>query len=187
MLRFTALGVLMLSSTMAMAEGPSYNYIQGSFQQWDLDGGGIDADGNGFAVGGSVAFGDSWHVFADYASAELDSFLDIDLIMIGGGYHVDLSSNTDVYAELGFAEADVQFFGDDSGIVYRVGVRSMLEPNLELTASLGKMDLGDVDFGTEFAAGLWYTISGNLAVGAEARFADDVNRYGIGARLYFDR
>lgn len=187
MLRITAVGVLMFSSTLALAERPSYNYIQGSYQQWDLDAGGIDADGDGFAVAGSVAFGDNWHAFADYASAELDSFLDVDLTTVGGGFHVDLSNRTDVYAELGLAKADVQFFGDDTGLVYRVGVRSMLNPNLELTASLGEMDFDDVDFGTEFAAGLWYTVSGNLAVGGEARFADDINRYGISARLYFDR
>ena len=50
-----------------------------------------------------------------------------------------------------------------------------------------KVLLECIDLGTELGVGLWYTVSGNFALGLEARIADDVTRYGVGFRLYFDK
>jgi hypothetical protein len=192
MLRYLSIGALMLSSATAMAEGPSYSYIKASYQEWELDtselGLGLsDIDGDGFGVAGSVGFGNSWHIFADYATAEFESVVDIDLMTVGVGYHLGINDNTDFFAELGFAKGDIQFLGDDTGISYKIGVRGMVTPSFELFASIGEMDFDDIDIGAELAAGLWYTVSGNFALGAEGRFADDITRYGVGFRLYFDK
>ena len=187
MFRYALAGVLMLSTVAAMADGPSYSYIQATYAEVELDAGGpFNVDGDGFGVAGSVAVGDSWYIFADYTTAELESVLDLDLTTAGAGYHHAMSDKTDLFAELGFAKIDVQFVGDDSGIAARVGVRSMVSESLELTASVGTLEFDDVDYGTEFGAGLWYTVSGNFAIGADARFADEVSRYGLGIRLFFD-
>ena len=71
MLRYLSVGLLLLSSTAALAEGPSYSYIEGLYQEFDVDvGGGFDADGDGFTVAGSVAINDRWFVVVDYASAD---------------------------------------------------------------------------------------------------------------------
>jgi len=180
----------MLGSAVALADSPSYSYIQASYVDIDVDfGGGIDgsADGDGFGVGGSVELNDNWHIFADYMSTELESVLDVDITTIGGGYRRGISDTTDVFAELGYAKIDLQGFGDDSGLTARVGIRSMISSSLEVYGSVGTLDFDDVDWGTEFGAGLWYTVSGNFAVGADARFSDDVTRLGIGVRLYFDK
>ena len=183
MIRYLSIGLLMLSSAAALADGPSYSYIQGSYQEWDID----SADGDGFGVGGSVAIGDKFHIFADYASVEFESVLDVDLTTAGVGYHHGATEKTDFFVELGFADIDVESLGDDSGLLARIGVRSMISESLELWAAVSETDFDDVDLGTEFGAGAWYTISGNFAVGAEARFADDVDRFGIGIRLFFDK
>ena len=192
MLRYALIGVLMLSSAAAMADGPSYSRIQASYQEVDLDlGGGIDADGDGFGVGGSVAIGDSWYVFADYSTADLASVVDLTILTIGGGWHTSMTTNTDFFAELGFAdgEIDVSGFGSesDSGYSATVGIRSMLSEELEVYGSIGQVDFDDFGDGTNISAGLWYTASGNLALGLGATFDDDITRYGIGVRLYFDR
>lgn len=188
MFRYATTALLMLSSTVALAEGPSYSYIQAIYAEVELDAGGpFNVDGDGFGVAGSVELGDSWHVFADYTTADLESALDLDLTVVGAGYRHSLSEKTDVFAELGFAKIDVQFVGDDSGLSARVGVRSMVSEALELNASIGTLEFDDVDYGTEFGVGLWYTLSGNIALGADARFADEVTRYGVGIRLYFDK
>jgi len=178
----------MLSGAAAWADGPSYSYIEASYQEIDVDlGGGFDADGDGFGVAGSVEIGDKWHVFADYTTAKLESVVDLDLTTAGVGYHSSISDKTNFFAELGFAKVDLQFAGDDTGISARVGVRSMISDSLELYGSLGTLDFDDVDYGTEFGAGLWYGVSGNFAIGVGARVADDITRYGVGFRLYFDK
>ena len=177
----------MLSSAVALADGPSYSYIQASYVDMDVDFGGGSADGNGFGVAGSVALNDEWHVFADYTSADLESVLDLDLTTIGAGYHRGISDTTSVFAELGYAKVDLQFLGDDSGLSAKVGIRSMINNNLEVYGTVGTLDFGDIDWGAEFGGGAWYTVSGNFAVGADIKFADDVTRLGLGARLYFDK
>ncbi|MGI9270232.1 MAG: porin [Woeseiaceae bacterium] len=190
MFRYALMGVLMLSSAAAVADGPSYSYIQATYQEVELDASGTgfsDPDGDGFGVAGSVEVGDKWHIFADYATADLEGVVDIDLTTAGLGYRHGISNKTDVFAELGFAKADFEGIGDDTGISVRLGIRSMVSDSLEISANIGESDYDDVDFGTEFGANLWYTVSGNVAVGAEVRFADDITRYGVGVRLFFDQ
>jgi hypothetical protein len=63
----------------------------------------------------------------------------------------------------------------------------MISPSLELYGSIGYTDLGDGADGTAFGAGLWYTVSGNIALGIGASFDDDVTTYGAGVRLFFDK
>ncbi len=176
----------MLSSAVDMAEGPSYSYIQASYADVEVGG----ADGDGFAVAGGVEVGDKWHVFAEYATAEVDIGLgldaDVDITTAGGGYHHSLSDRTNVFAELGFANADVEGF-DDSGLLARVGIRHDVSDSLEIYGSIGQLDFDDVDYGTEIGAGAWYTISGNMAIGFDARFSDNIDRLGASFRLYFDK
>ena len=192
MLRYALIGVLMLSGAAAMAEGPSYSYIQASYEEVDVDfGGGADADGDGFSFGGSAAIGDSWFIFAGYGSSDLESVTYLSVLTIGGGWHTSISPNTDFFAALGFAdgEVDISGFGseDDSGYSVEAGIRSMMSEELELYGSISQVDFDDFGDGTTFNAGLWYTVSGNLALGLGGSFEDDVTSYGVGIRLYFDK
>lgn len=192
MFRYALIGVLMLGSTAALADGLSYSYIQASYQEVDIDfGGGINADGDGFGVAGSVEIAESWFLFADYSSFDFESVVDFTSLSAGAGWHTGISDQTDFFATFGYAEAeiDVQGFGsvDDSGYGASIGVRSMVSDSLELYGSLGYVDLGNGADGTAIGAGLWYSVSGNMAVGLGASFDDDVTAYGVGFRLYFDK
>lgn len=191
-LGFFAMGALLLAGAPANADGISYSYIEANYQELDLDfGGGVDADGDGFAVAGSAAVGDSAFVFAKYGSFDLESVVDYSILSVGAGYHDSLSEKTDWYATLAYVKADLDagFFGsaDDSGYGVSVGLRSMMSPSLEVYGSIGYTDLGDGADGTAFGAGLWYTVSGNIALGLNASFEEDVTTYGAGVRLYFDK
>ena len=182
----------MLSSAVAMADGLSYSYVQANYQEIDIDfGGGADADGDGFAVGGSAEIGEDWFIFAAYSTFDLESVVDYTTLTAGAGYHSDVSAKTDWFATVGYAEAEVDASGfgsaDDSGFGISLGLRSMVNDNLELYGNIGYVDLGDGADGTTIGAGLWYTVSGNLALGLGAEFDDDVTGYGIGLRLYFDK
>jgi len=191
MFRYALMGALMLSSAAALADGVSYSYIQANYQEIDIDfGGGADADGDGFAVAGSAEIGENWFIFANYSTFDLESVVDYTTLDVGAGYHSDVSAKTDWYATFGYAEAEVeaQGFGsaDDSGFGVSLGLRSMMSESLELYGNIAYTDLGDGADGTAIGAGLWYTVSGNLALGLGAEFDDDVTGYGVGLRLYFD-
>lgn len=186
MLRYLSIGALMLSSATAMAEGPSYSYIQGLYQEVDVDFGG-DADGDGFAVAGSVAINDSWYMFVDYASAEFDLSIDFDRWAVGGGWHSAISETTDWFVTASYVDAEISQGGfgfSESGFGASVGVRSMVSPNLELAGTVG---YSDPEEETAVRAELWYTVTGNLALGAAASFGDDLDTLGVGIRLYFDK
>ncbi len=181
MLRYLTLGVLMLSSTAALAEGPSYSFIQALYQQIDIDDAG---DGDGYGVAGSVAIDDSWFVFAGYSSFDPDDFSDVDQIEVGGGWHSPISSTTDWFVTASYLDVDYGP-GSEDGFGVGVGVRSMFSPSLELYGQVNYEDVFDGD--TSVGAGAWYTLSGNLALGAAVEFGDDVTSYGVGIRLYFDK
>ena len=193
MFRYTLIGALLLSSAAALADGPSYSYIQAAYQEVDVDvGNGFDADGDGYAVGGSVELNDNWFVFAGYSSIDLESVIDFNTWTAGAGYHAPITAGkTDWFASLAYidAEADAGGFGsaDDSGFGIEAGIRSMLNEQFELYGSIGYSDLGDGADGTAFGAGFWYTVTGNLALGLGASVGEDVTSYGAGIRLYFDK
>jgi hypothetical protein len=192
MFRFALAGLLILSSVVATADGLNYNFIQAAYQEVDIDlGGGFDADGDGFGIGGSMAINDDWFIFADYSTFDFESVVDLSSLTIGGGYHAAVSDKTDWFATLGYAKAEIDVQGvgstDDSGYAISAGLRSMVSEKFELYGSLGYADLGGGADGTSVAGGFWYSLSGNMAVGFGVDFDDDVTAYGVGFRLYFDK
>lgn len=191
MLRYGLLVLLVFAGATAVAEEVSYSFVQAGYQRVDFDvGGGSNVDGDGFGVGGSVAVGDTWHIVANYSTADFDLGVDLDEFSIGAGYHFGIAQNADFFAELLYVQLDASasgFSADDSGLGANVGLRSMISETLELFGHISHVDLDDAGNSTTVGAGLWYTVSGNLAVGLSASFDDDVKTYGIGLRLYFDQ
>ena len=72
MLRSIGVISLLILATPALADGPSYNYIQGSYQHVNIDDGFFDVDGDGFGISGSVALGDNWQLIGGYNSIDFD-------------------------------------------------------------------------------------------------------------------
>lgn len=181
---------MLLVSAVSWADTPSYSYIEASYVNVELDDSIANVDGDGFIAAGSVPINDDWHAFVGYSSSSFDFGIDLDQFAIGGGWHRAVSATTDFVAEAAYVRADANvpgFSADDSGIGVSVGVRGMLRPDLEVFGSIDHVELDEANGGTAIGGGVWYTVSGNLAVGLNVSFDDDATGIGVGIRLYFDR
>lgn len=191
MYRFIAVLSLLTLSVPAMAQGVSYNYIQGTYQQVDLDddSSSLDVDGDGFGIAGSFEIGDQFHVFGGYNATGFDFDVDLDELTIGGGFHTSLTDKVDFVANLAWVQFDVSTpFGsaDEDGIGASIGLRGMATPNFELAGAIQYVDLGsDAGDDTSIIGEAWYSFTPQFAVGVNLGLGDDITRYGLGARVYF--
>ena len=173
----------------ALADQPSYNFIQGGYQEIELDiGGGPDGDGDGFGVGGSVEFADNWFGFVSYSDIGFDFSIDLTQIQVGVGWNTPISDNTSFFATAGYAqvEVDIPGFGseDESGFALSVGLRSNVSDLIELFGSISYVDLGDGD-STGIGGGIYFNITEAFALGLGIETDDDVTGYGANVRWYF--
>lgn len=189
MIRSITAVILLALVAPAMADGPSYNYIEGSYLRVDIDDSIADVDGDGFGVAGSFEVGEVWHVFGSFDSAELDFDVDIDELVIGGGFHTPLNENVDVVAELAYVRLEASALGisiDDDGYGASLGLRGLAADRIELAGFIDYVELDDSGDDTSVRGEAWYKFTDNVAIGFRAEFDDDVTLYGIGARVYFD-
>ena len=188
MLRTIGFISLLTLAAPAIADGPNYNYIEGSYQRVTLDDGFIDIDGDGFGIGGSVGIADNWQLIGGYNSTDFDFGIDLDQLLIGGGFHTALTPNTDFVANLAYIRLDASALGqsfDDDGYAASIGVRSMVSDKFELAGFVQYADLSDSGNDTSVRGEAWYSFTQSFAVGLNVGTADDVLTYGIGARVYF--
>jgi opacity protein-like surface antigen len=188
---------LLMTSALA-AEGPRYSYVQAGYVDLEIDndsGFGGDLDGDGFAIGGSLAVTDMFHLFTDYTDIDLDADnigvgADYSEFAIGGGINYAMSDTVDLVGRLAYldAEVEVDTFGsaDESGYGLYAGARAMVSPAWEVNGGIGYSDLGDGIDGTTFSLGTLYSLTDIFAVGAGVSFGDDTTSLQVGARLYFD-
>ncbi len=190
-MRILVAALVLALAAPALADTPSYNYVQGSFQKVDLDDGGLglDVDGDGFGIGGSFEVADNWHVFGGYSTIDFGFGIELNQLSVGAGYHTDTSATTSMFADLSLirAEVDAGSFGseDESGFGLRVGVRSNLTDKVEAEGNIAYVDLGDGGDGTSVGGAIWYGFTKAFSLGLFANADEDAFDYGIGARLYF--
>lgn len=139
-----ATAVLAASST-AFAAGPQYNYLQGQWQESEVDGSNVDLDG--FGVAASIDLNKEFFAFGQYASVD-DRGVDVDRFAIGAAYKMPLSTRTDLNFGLGIVsyDFDPDFRNDDdTGLLLTGGIRSQFTQEIELGASLSYEDAYDID------------------------------------------
>ena len=190
MFRNIAVLTALAFAASALADGVSYNYIEGSYQrvEFDDDFSG-DFDGDGFGIGGSFALNDQWHLFADYVTADLDFGVDLDQLAIGGGFHTPVSNTVDFVAEFSYVRLDASsgFASvDDDGFGLSAGLRGMGADRLELAGFIDYIDLDQSGDETSLRGEAWYNFTETFALGFTAEAGDDVTQYGIGGRIFFD-
>ena len=191
MFRYLAVVLVLFFASPAIADGPSYNFIQLSYQSVDLDDDSdFNVDGDGYGLLGSFEIGDSMFGFASYGKTDFDFGVELTQLQAGLGYRVGLTDNTDFYASLAYVEADLDASGfrssDDSGYGATIGVRSIVTDLIELYGEVAYVDFGDGD-NTGLGAGIWFNLTDSFALGVGAARDDDATAFGAGVRLYFGR
>jgi hypothetical protein len=191
---FSFATIAALSPTLALADQPSYNYVDAGYLRLDLDD--ISLDPTGYFVRGSIEAGENWFFKAGYGTADdSSSFVDVeaDEYNVGVGYKKALGENSSFHIALDYinaeAEAKNNFGGkasaDENGYGVTLGVRGMVSESFELNGGIGYADVGDED-GLGLGVGaVWYLTEG-FGILAEASADDDSNRqYMVGVRLSF--
>ncbi len=188
MLRSLGLVSLVALTGPALADGIDYNYIEAGYYDVELDATVFEVDGDGINVVGSFEVGENMFVRAEYATADLDVGLDFDELYLGLGVHTPISNRSDFFGIINYVSAEVSAGGasaDDDGFGATVGVRTMVSDAIEVAGQIEYIDLSDSGDDTSIGGSAWYYFSDNFSVGVSAEFSDDIDRLGLGARLFF--
>jgi hypothetical protein len=171
-------GSLLLAAVplAAQAEDMSYSYVEAGYTEADLD---SVADGDGFAVRGSIGFAENFFAFAEYATFGFPASVDLDQISVGLGGHLGISERVDLVGRVGYTEFDLSVpgLGSDSvdGYLVSAGIRGQVTDAFELEGHAVYTDLGSgAGDSTALVAGGRYLFTENFAVGAEYRTGDDL-------------
>lgn len=191
MLRYITSLLIVAFAAPTVAGELSYTYIQGGYQRVELDDiSGIEVDGDGYAIGGSIEVGENFHLFADYAATDFDFGVDFDQYSLGVGYHASITNNLDAVFEVSYVRAEAEVIGfsvDDDGYGASIGVRSMLGERFELGGSVNYVDLGSGSDDTSLDGTARYYLTPAFAVGISAGVADDETTYGAALQWYFGK
>ena len=177
-----SIATISLLAFSVQASDVPYSYADIEYNSYD--------NADGFTIGGSYDFGNSFYGFGEYASIGVDNFnLDLNTFQIGAGYRYEMAPSTDLIGELSFVNADIDAGSsgsiDDSGYALGVGIRSMISPNLELMGKAEYVDVFDTsDTGFEFG-GVYYFNNG-FGLGASYETdGDDLDGFVLKGRIKF--
>ncbi|WP_018982295.1 outer membrane beta-barrel protein [Salinimonas chungwhensis] len=163
-------------STGALSD-VNWQYVEAGYSE--LDAGGADADG--FTVAGKYLMDNNIYLNGDYKHFD-ESNVDFDMLTLGAGYRMPLTSRTDAYFGANFERVDTRA-SDDSGFSLNAGIRSMIMPELELAGQLGYYDVDDGDVTFKVSANYYFTP--RWAVGLSHEGIDDVDITQLTARYAF--
>ena len=177
------------------AAGMSYSYVEAGYGETEIEADNVDMDGDGYRVSGSLAIAPTYHIVAEYSTADLEveNFnidVDVDTISIGFGYNRPISQRADVIGRILYVDSDVKvdspFFavsGDDSGLGLQFHLRGQVMERVEAEGGIDYVDIGDED--TTLVIEGRYFLTDALALGAGLRFGDDTTSYGVALRFNF--
>lgn len=180
--------MLAAAATPALAEGPSYKYLEIDFLSTD-----IGVSGDGLSLRGSFPVSEPIYLFASYSTTGFANAvfgLDVDAteLRLGAGWRREIVAGTDFIAELNLERTDVevQTLGSaaDNGYGLGLGVRSMLTSAVELNGKLRRVDYGNGANDTLLGAGVVWSVKDTMAVtfGYETGDTDTLN---LGLRFGF--
>lgn len=173
----------------ASADSLSYRYVDvAHFPKAEIDADGLDVDGDGIQLRGSLPVYENFFALAEFADLDLDNGVDATRLMVGAGGHWRVGNNLDLIGRLGVVSYEVdfgRFDDDDTGLFAGVRLRTFVAPKIEVEGGIEHLavDVAGIDsdtyligegrynFTPQFSAGLLITLGGDTSVfGAQGRF-----------------
>ncbi len=190
MRKYLALGTLAAlglttQAFAADAEGFSYNLIEGSYIDTEIEG----IDGDGFGVSGSVEFNQNVFGFGSINDIDYEGGVGSSQLSLGVGVNWALSPVVDLVGGLSYERIKLSVSGlgseSEDGYGLNLGLRGRVGDALELSAGVNNVDLGaDIDDTTLQAAGRYY-FTPAFAVGLDVSDNDDGTAFGLSVRYDF--
>lgn len=185
---------------IAAASDLSYNFVQGSYQQTEIDlGDGINLDLDGYGILGSAELGEQFFITAAYTDASGDDSyfgetvdFSADATSLGFGFHTALSDKLDFVASVAKTSAEAtantsfgEISSDSDAWAYSVGLRGMVGTNVELFASINYLDADEGETDTGFMVGGQYYLTEAFSLGLALDSGDDSDTTSLFARVSF--
>ena len=170
--------------------GFSYNYTEARYLNVSLDDDGVDLDGTGFEIEGSIGLGQHFQAFAGYEDIGFDHDVDISEWVVGFGAHRSILPGLDLVANLGYVSEDVETsHGDhsDDGYLANVGIRKKVGEQGEFLAKVEQLKLDEVGSTTSIELAGEMHVTSRLALGLGVDISDDVTTYFAEARYYIGK
>ncbi len=188
--RFVSFLLLMGLSAGVAAQGAqdlNYTYFEVGYGQLSFDS--PDVDGDGLGIGGSYALTDQFHLFANYQMADLDFGVDATDFNLGFGFNTPISETIDVVATLSYVYVELEASGfgsaDDNGLGGGLGLRALVNPQIELFGGVEYVDLSDSGSDTALGAGVRYNFNEKFSAGVGGSWSDDASSYSLTGRMNF--
>jgi hypothetical protein len=173
----------------ASAADPGYTFIEGGYQDVDIDR--PDADGDGFTFRGSVAITPMFHVFGGYSSSDLDrsgplgGSVDYDYWELGAGLHYALTERVHFVSEASYINTEIDFADgkiDDDGYGLYAGIRRHFQVPFQLEGGVKYVDVGDAGEDVLMKLAAHYFFTEQWAAGLSLDLGDDSTVWGINFR-----
>jgi hypothetical protein len=183
--------VAALLSGPVLAEGFSYNNLELGFIDTEIEDiePGIDAEGDGLAISGSVEFGPTIFGFGSLSSVEYEDELDVGNLSLGLGFSHSLAPQLDLYSGVSYERVKVELDGVDDlveeGYGLTAGLRGRVGDRLELNAGLKYADFAEDLNDTTIVLGGRYYFSRNFAAGLDYTENDDGDTWILALRYDF--
>lgn len=178
----------LVAAGVASAAELDYNFGELRYVDTELDTGGLDADGDGFEIGGSLELARSVHIFGNFTTLDFGSGIDASAFEVGGGYAVPLNNGADLVGRLSYIDGEIDagpVDADDSGFGFSAGFRNMFHPQIEGRAFINYRDLDETGEETSIELAGDYFLNDEVALGTSLELGDDITTWTLGARWFF--
>ncbi len=180
LLALTLLAALPFAASAA--EGVSYTYVEGGYAKTNTDGG----DADGWALNGSGAIADNFHIFGGYSKQEIDDTnIDFDQWRVGLGYNHELNSRLDLLTRVAYEKFDAGQGLDFNGYSVEAGVNGVLTPNIQGYALAGYEDYEKSDGEFYGRVGALVKFNDTWGVNGDVKFVDGDTQFFVGPRVSF--